>query len=182
MLTVTQLARRCGLSRTTLLYYECVGLLQASHRGANNYRRYSEKDLARLQRICTYRDAGLKLEDIAELLNDGTRANAAAEVLNRRLAEINGEIEVLRRHQHAIMALLKHKSLRSPQALSKRKWVEIMRSSGFGEPEMHRWHAQFETMAPAEHRQFLQFLNIAPKEIGRIREWSRKDTHRESAS
>ena len=49
-------------------------------------------------------------------------------------------------------------------------------------PEMHRWHAQFESMAPAEHRQFLQFLNIVPKEIGRIREWSRKNARPESAS
>ncbi len=38
MLTVTRLARRCGLSRSTVLYYESVGLLRASARSPGNYR------------------------------------------------------------------------------------------------------------------------------------------------
>jgi DNA-binding transcriptional MerR regulator len=69
MLTVTRLARSCGLSRSTLLYYESIGLLRPPARNNGNYRCYSERDLLRLQQICVYRDAGLKLEDIRALLD-----------------------------------------------------------------------------------------------------------------
>ena len=59
MWTVTQLAQRCGLSRSTLLYYESIGLLKPPSRSGGNYRRYGEQDLQRLEQICLYRDAGL---------------------------------------------------------------------------------------------------------------------------
>ena len=68
MLTVSKLARECGLSRGTLLYYESVGVLKAASRTAGNYRRYAEKDLLRLRQICAYRDMGLGLRDIRSIL------------------------------------------------------------------------------------------------------------------
>ena len=48
-----------------------------------------------------------------------------------------------------------------------------MKASGFTEDDMHRWHAEFERMAPEEHREFLEFLHIPDGEIRSIREWSR---------
>lgn len=172
MLTVSKLARSCGLSRSTLLYYESIGLMKPAVRSAGNYRCYSEKDLTRLQQICTYRNAGLKLEDVRALL-DGRRSDAGS-VLQRRLVELNGEIETLRGHQQAILRLLQNPTLRRNKVISKEKWVSIMRASGFSEDDMHRWHAQFEKMAPTEHQEFLEFLHIEPKRIEEIREWSRK--------
>ena len=41
-MTVTRLARACGLSRTTVLYYETMGLLKA-RRNSGNYRVYGER-------------------------------------------------------------------------------------------------------------------------------------------
>ena len=41
---------------------------------------------------------------------------------------------------------------------------------------MHRWHAEFERSAPAEHQKFLEFLHIPSDEVARIREWSRGAT------
>ena len=70
MLTVTKLARRCGLSRSTLLYYESIGLLRPAQRSVGNYRCYGEQDAERLRQICFYRDAGLKLEDVRAVLDD----------------------------------------------------------------------------------------------------------------
>lgn len=172
MLTVSKLAQRCGLSRSTLLYYESIGLMNPALRSNGNYRCYGEKDIARLQQICVYRDSGLKLEDIRALL-DGARTDAAR-VLQRRLSELNGEIETLRGHQRAILRLLQNKSFRRTKVINKDKWVEIMRATGFTEDDMHRWHAQFENMAPKEHQEFLEFLHIQPEEIKSIRDWSRK--------
>ena len=87
-MTVTRLARSCKLSRSTVLYYESIGLLQRPNRTSGNYRSYGTRDLDRLRQICLYRDAGLTLADIRTLL--GARTNDASAVLRRRLAEIGG--------------------------------------------------------------------------------------------
>jgi len=170
-LTITKLARECGLSRTTVLYYESVGLLRRARRSAGNYRIYSDGDLARLREICAYRASGLKVGDILSIL-DRPRGDATA-VLQRRLREIAGEIETLKEHQRAIARLLGATNrLRRNQMVTKEKWVEIMRAAGFTEEQMHRWHREFEKAAPAEHQEFLEFLHIPAGEVKQIREWS----------
>lgn len=173
MLTVSQLAERCGLSRSTLLYYESIGLMKPSRRTPGNYRSYGEADLRRLEQICVYRDAGLKLKDIRAIL--ACPENDASAVLQRRLIELNGEIEKLRNHQQAILKLLTNKkSLRGIKVVTKQKWISIMKATGFTETDMQRWHAEFERSAPDEHQEFLEFLHIPKDEIRTIREWSRK--------
>ncbi len=173
MLTVSKLARRCGLSRSTLLYYESIGLMKPVLRSNGNYRCYADKDLKRLQQICTYRDAGLKLEDIRVILD--RPENDASSVLKRRLVELNAEIETLRGHQGAILKLLQaKKGLWRTKVVTKDKWVSIMKGAGFTEDDMKRWHSQFEKMAPQEHQEFLEFLHIPENEIKSIRDWSRK--------
>lgn len=173
MLTVSKLARRCGLSRTALLYYESIGLLKRASRTASNYRTYSEADLERLERICLYRDAGLKLADIRAILD--RPGHAAAAVLQRRLRELHLEIEARRRHQQLVLRLLQNKnSFRKGKAMTKDKWKAIMQASGFTEKDMQRWHVEFERAAPDDHQQFLEFLHIPAKEVTSIREWSRK--------
>lgn len=172
MWTVSKLAARFGLSRGTLLYYESIGLLKPPSRTEGNYRAYGDKDLERMTQIRTYRDAGLTLDDIRTLL-DQPSTDAAA-VLKRRLAALNTEIERLRAHQRSILKLLKskHSNWRT-KMITKEKWVSIMKASGFTEDDMHRWHAEFERMAPEEHREFLEFLHIPATEIESIRTWSR---------
>src|SRR6185436_15064110 len=96
-LTVTNLARACGLSRSTILYYESVGLLKPARQSAAQYRIYGERDLQRLRQVCAYRDAGLKVADIRAILDQPQ--SAAAAVLERRLVELEDEIGRLREHQ-----------------------------------------------------------------------------------
>lgn len=74
MITVTQLARRCGLSRSTVLYYESVRVLKPPLRTSSNYRAYGEKDVARLEQICVYRNAGLGLGRKKKLFTKKGRA------------------------------------------------------------------------------------------------------------
>ena len=171
MLTVTQLARRCGLSRTALLYYESIGLMPPPPRSGGNYRSYGEADARRLSQIRIYRDAGLKLEDVRDLLDRS--GGDAAVVLKRRLVEISTEIGALRAHQRAILKLLEHKALGKVKMISKQKWVEIMKACGFSDDQMHRWHTEFEHSAPREHQEFLEFLHIPAAEIKTIRQRSR---------
>ncbi len=171
MLTVSKLARRCGLSRSTLLYYERIGLMRAPVRSGGNYRCYGDKELARLQQVCVYREAGLTLDDIRAILD--RRESDASAVLKRRLKELNAEIATLRAHQQAILKLLQTRALRSVKAMTKERWIQIMTAAGFSEEQMHRWHSEFERSAPDDHEEFLAFLHIPPKEIAQIRQASR---------
>jgi len=172
-LTVTNLARTCKLSRSTLLYYESIGLLARPRRTSGNYRAYTEKDVERLRQICVYRDAGVPLAGIRSIL-DAPRDDAAA-VLRRRMVELGAAIERLREQQRNIARLLKSANqLRSIPMVTKEKWVAVMKAAGFTEDDMHRWHAEFEKSAPDEHQEFLEFLHIPEEELKQIRDWSRK--------
>jgi len=170
-LNVTSLARTCNLSRSTVLYYESIGLLKRPARSPGNYRVYSEKDRERLRQICLYRDAGLTLGDIRSLLD--ARGGDASAVLRRRFVEIGEGIERMREHQHAIARLLRGTDqLRRMEMVTKEKWVSVMKAAGFSEADMQRWHTEFERSAPEEHQEFLEFLHIPAPEIKSIREWS----------
>jgi len=170
MLTVTKLARRCGVSRTTLLYYESIRLIPPPQRSGSNYRYYGEADVQRLLQIRSYRDAGLTIDDIRAILS--TNSSKASGVLKRRLLELDAEIATLRDHQRAILRLLQSRTLGRAKMISKEKWVSIMRACGFTEEQMMRWHAEFERSAPAEHQEFLEFLHIPAGEIADIRKRS----------
>jgi MerR family transcriptional regulator, thiopeptide resistance regulator len=172
-LTVTRLARACGLSRSTVLYYESVGLLQPARRTGGNYRVYGDRDLARLRQVCVYREAGLTLADIRAIL-DRPRTDAAS-VLQRRFVEIGAEIETLRARQREIARLLEGtQKLRRMKMVTKQKWVQVMQNAGFTEEQMRNWHKEFEKAAPSEHQEFLEFLHIPADEVNRIRQWSRE--------
>ncbi len=173
MLTVSQIARRFGLSRTTILYYESCGLLKPGHRTSANYRLYGEKEARVLEQICLYRSVGLSVSSIRAMLANSQTEVAA--LLRRRLSEVDSEIGRLREHQRVILQLLQSKSiLRRTKNMTKDKWVSIMKAAGFSEDNMRRWHREFEKAAPEDHNEFLAYLHIPAAEIKSIREWSRK--------
>jgi MerR family transcriptional regulator, thiopeptide resistance regulator len=170
--TVGRLARRFGLARSTLLYYDTIGLLSPRGRSAGNYRLYGEGDVERLERICRYRAAGVPLEAIAGILSregDGLRG-----VLEQRLFAIDREIRGLREQRALILRLLESESADwSGSIVTKETWVEMLRTAGLDEAGMRRWHREFERVAPEAHDGFLSSLGIAPSEIAAIRAWSR---------
>ena len=69
MYTVIELARLTGLTPRTLRYYDSIGLLRPSRGRANGYRLYSAGEVDRLQQILPYREMGLPLEEIRQLLD-----------------------------------------------------------------------------------------------------------------
>ncbi len=170
--TVGKFARRFGLSRSTLLYYDRVGLLAPSGRSGNGYRLYSDKDAQRMAAIRQYRDAGIPLKEIGALLDEGHGRLAAR--LERRLTEINADIGRMRYQQQVIVSLLKNAALhRHTRVMTKKKWISLLRAGGLDEDGMRRWHVEFETMSPEAHQDFLESLGIAAEEIAAIRHWSR---------
>ena len=170
-LTISQLAGRFGLSRSTLLYYDSIGLLSPSERTASNYRLYSDADLRRMETIDVYRKAGLRLKDIARVLDSGD--SDLSELLERRLRSLNGEIRDMRRQQKMLVTLLRNKeALHEARHLDKESWTAILRATGLSDDDMRRWHVEFERLSPEAHRDFLESLGIDDDEVARIREWS----------
>jgi DNA-binding transcriptional MerR regulator len=70
MYTVKQVAELAQVSVRTLHHYDAIGLLRPSQIGANGYRYYDETALLRLQQILFYREIGLELAQIRDILDD----------------------------------------------------------------------------------------------------------------
>ena len=67
--TIEQVAAQTGLTKRTLRYYEEVELLPPTERTEGNYRRYTQDDIQRLERIKNLRDLlGFSLADIRKIL------------------------------------------------------------------------------------------------------------------
>lgn len=171
-LTVGRLAKRFGLSRSTLLYYDRLGLLSPSGRSSGDYRLYGEADVARLEAICRYRAAGFSLADTAALLD--APAHGLAGVLARRIGELDREMEALREQQGFLFRLLPG-ALGSKGAASRKGWVALLEQAGFSEADMVRWHRDFERLVPEQHQAFLEAIRIPAKEIAAIREYCQQE-------
>jgi DNA-binding transcriptional MerR regulator len=175
MLTVNQLGKKYNLSRSTLLYYDKVGLLRPTARSAANYRLYSTDDVAKMEKIVIYREAGLSLQSIAEIINtDGTKSTKE---LEHRLVNLNSEISQLRQQQQLVVKLLGRDSLiRTSKTMNKDQWVNILKASGMDDDAMHKWHIEFEKDLPEVHSDFLESLGCSSQEIKKIKAWSKPNS------
>jgi DNA-binding transcriptional MerR regulator len=173
-LTIGQLARRAGVSRTALLNYERLGLIAAA-RTETGYRVYDAPAVARMEQIRAYRATGLGLKAIAALLQGGDQAS----LIERRLHAIHREIALLREQQEVLLQLLRTDHERGTAAggglaMTTERWTAMLRAAGLDDDAMARWHALFERQSPQAHEDFLRSLGLEPVEIARIRGWSRE--------
>jgi DNA-binding transcriptional MerR regulator len=172
MYSIGMLSREYRLSRSTLLYYDQIGLLVASARTQANYRQYSEADRDRLGQICVLREAGVMLDQIKTIL-DSHGMNEAA-VLKERLVEINREIRRLRLKQQLIVAMLQNKQpLDEKLLLDRETLVALLKAAGMKDENLECLHIRFEEEYPDFHQSFLEFLGFTAVEIDQIREFSR---------
>lgn len=169
--TIGKLARKFNISRSTLLYYDSIGLLCPTKRGSGNYRIYSNTDCERLEQIAMYRRAGLSLKQVKEILNS---ARCGIEIiLEAKIEEINNEISLLRQQQQIILGFLKSgKVLQKVSVLQKDVFIESLKSAGFNGRDQWRLHNHFENDFPEAHRAFLQVLGLTVEQISKTRTWA----------
>ncbi|HEX2954104.1 MAG TPA: MerR family transcriptional regulator [Bacillota bacterium] len=170
MMTVGQLGKAFHLSRSTLLYYDSIGLLKPTERTEANYRRYTESDVERLREICRYRETGMPLEDIKEILDK--REQAADQILEKRLDELNHEIRKLNIQRQIIVYMLKKENRRTINL--KNTLIRVLENTGLTDVELGKLHAEYEREAPGEHQAFLEFMGVPSEEIAEIRAYARK--------
>lgn len=169
--TISKLARMFGLSRSTLLYYDRIGLLAPSGRTEVGYRMYTEDDVQRLRRICNLRRTGLSLQDIGTALASPDHSIGA--LLEKRIREIGLEILELKSKREILSCMRNGMAAgESPTRVNKELWVEMLRAAGMTEKAMELWHAEFEHRAPESHHEFLLSLGISEEEVELIRKWS----------
>jgi len=165
---ISELGSRFNLSRSTLLYYDRIGLLCPSGRSQSDYRQYTAVDLARLERVCFFRDAGLSLTEIAQLLD---KSGNDSMILEKRLREISREVAALKAQQRLITGTLKTVATEheASSKLDKDLWLSLQKACGLDEAALERWHTEFERRAPRAHHDFLLSLGLSEKEATQVR-------------
>jgi DNA-binding transcriptional MerR regulator len=167
--TIGSFAKQFGLSRGTLLYYDRIGLLKPAGSSEAGYRLYGERELARMQRIDAFRQAGLQLTVIRAILEDESE-NRVSVALEQRLAELNGEVRQLRAQQRLVVELLRRQGAQATaQNVDVEQWVAMLSEAGIDEQGLVRWHTAFERESPDAHQAFLESLGLPDREIVEIR-------------
>lgn len=104
-LTVGAVASRVGVTVRTLHHWDAIGLVRPSKRTTGGYRLYSAADVARVHRVLVYRELGLPLDTIGELLD--APASDATVSLGRQRAQLLDRISRLRGMVDAVDRLIK---------------------------------------------------------------------------
>jgi len=89
--TINKLAKLAGISTRTLRYYDELDLLTPNRLSSNGYRIYGQKEIDKLQHILFYRELGLPLEEIKQIISsdDFDITNALHAHLSALLAKRN---------------------------------------------------------------------------------------------
>lgn len=151
MYRISQLAEQLGLSRTTLLYYEKIGVVRGK-RMANGYRCYDDDDLQRLRLVLLLRSAGLSLRECVLCLNEGLDR----EVLLDRYRELVAELEALEQRRENLEVLL-----------------------GLDRDGLRDWHRDLDRVAPAAHEELLMKTGFSEGDIYHLRWLSHNYTNHE---
>lgn len=102
---IGELAKRSGIGKETIRFYERESLLPPPRRTASNYRRYAPETARRLQFIRRAKALGFALDEIRELLSlqdaNSDRAQAK-QLVQRKLEQIRARIDELTRMESAL--------------------------------------------------------------------------------
>jgi len=94
--TVQKLGRMAGISSRTLRYYDEIGILKPARINSSGYRIYGPSEVNRLQQILFYKELGVELERIKQILNSPSFDSVAALKEHReKLLEKRRQLDLL---------------------------------------------------------------------------------------
>lgn len=107
-LRTAELCRQTGLDRETLRYYESQALIPPPRRSLNGYREYPPDTPLRLEFIRQGKAAGFTLNEIANLLNQGsdTDLQSVRDAATRQVARLEQRIGELQNMRTLLLELL----------------------------------------------------------------------------
>jgi F-type H+-transporting ATPase subunit beta len=93
MFRIGLFAQVCRVSVVTLRYYDEIGLLKPQYVDRyTGYRYYTAEQIPRLNRIVSYKELGISLEDIPPLLDDDLPADYLRDLLHEKRNELIGHM------------------------------------------------------------------------------------------
>mgnify|MGYP000551258740 CR=1 FL=1 len=101
MMQIGELAKRANTTTKTLRYYERIGLLPPTVRGANRYRLYAPEALGRVRFIRRAKQMGLTLDEVTTLIVIAKQGEGKAlqkqlkKILSRKIRETEAQIQSL---------------------------------------------------------------------------------------
>ena len=94
--TVQKLGKLAGVSTRTLRYYDEIELLRPARINSSGYRIYGQEEVDRLQQILFYRELGVGLNDIKDIINNETFDGRSALIEHRKkLLEKREQLDLL---------------------------------------------------------------------------------------
>lgn len=101
---VGELAEATGLTVRALHHYDEIGLLAPTERSGAGHRLYGEEEIRRLYRILALRRLGLRLDEIAALLDEG--GLSLAETVRRHLEQVERSLDHQQRLRRRLAEML----------------------------------------------------------------------------
>ena len=110
LLTIGELARRTGVARSALRYYEELDILQPNDRRSGQ-RRYDEAAVALVGAILLLREVGFSLNQIRQIMRPASASGSAAwrDVAARKLKDLDDRIEQAEAARSALQHALAHR-------------------------------------------------------------------------
>ncbi|MBI4732249.1 MAG: MerR family transcriptional regulator [Chloroflexi bacterium] len=138
--TVKQLSSLSGVTPRTLHHYDQIGLLKPETVGANGYRYYGDDSILHLQQILFYRELGLPLEDIKQIM--GRRDFDVLEALESHRRALGKQAERINRLIQTVDDTILH--LKGQKTMSKKQLFEA-----FSEEQQEEYAREAEQMYDA---------------------------------
>ena len=111
--TIKKLGKLAGVSTRTLRYYDQIGLLKPCRINSSGYRIYGQNEVDNLQQILFYREMGIELSKIIQILKDPefehlraleehkkellqkqTRLNLLIDTVNKTICQMKGKTDM----------------------------------------------------------------------------------------
>ncbi|MGN9160415.1 MerR family transcriptional regulator [Clostridium sulfidigenes] len=92
--TISEVSKMFNITTNKIRFYEKKGLLKPIREEENEYRKFNEQDIIKLQSILLYRSIGLTINDIRNILDNNEKENCLAH-FNNQWKFVNDEIHRL---------------------------------------------------------------------------------------
>ncbi len=160
--TINKLAQLAGVSTRTLRYYDEIGMLAPERISSSGYRIYGQKQVDKLQQILFYRELGVNLESIKDIVTAPSFDGAKALVEHRqKLLEKMEQLEILIANVDKTIALTQGRVIMSDKEKfegfkqkiideNEQKYGKEVRAK-YGNNAIERSNAKVKNMTQADH-------------------------------
>jgi DNA-binding transcriptional MerR regulator/SAM-dependent methyltransferase len=147
MASISSVSTIIGVARSTLLYYERIGIISPERNPGNGYREYSQKDIDTLLLVRQLQVAGFTLKECAGIM----AGTLDPDLIRKRYQTLEQKTETMIMAKELVKSLLV------------RATGETL-SVGDHESRGRNWHAEFERKGAEAHTAWLERLGFSEKE------------------